>query len=572
MVHVDILRRQGIGFADGLDAMSACAVALVRPDVPEPAALLLQIFESRVGHVHLDFGNIPEMNSIVGKSRTSGYTVGLVISSLDLYFCLRLGMELKRTLSCAVVLYVRTERERAGVMRLPEAAEFDAVVVCAKLRERIAATAGQILDHDEIGRVARAWEEKLGETYSRLYLDHRQFGRGFMAGGHGVPAVRGVADIDQWRKMDAMNFQLNFWDNEIRERNICLIAGGEKWLAALCRHYAIPFRKRCFARLKSQHYWSTDEYLSNPGLRPAFDKMPPRDPVVLKGSFPAQIEKNARQLARMSYSRGLYHFLEGVVLGARSCLIERNLRPLSWQMLTHNFRPPKELRALRSFPLVRLADLKGRPFVYFPLHKEPETDYLAASPECLDQIGAILQLARDLPADWVLAVKEHIPSIGLRPDGYYRRLATIHNVVLVDPTEPSIPLIQECRAVATISGTAGLEGAMIGKPVVQFARRTLNGFLQHVFTVNDVDDTARFIDRLLHDGFDLEQARADGARFAAAIEAASFNGDDLLSAPPPERGATQAVVERAARALLDCVGQDGRFVERMNAPRLCDIS
>ena len=75
-----------------------------------------------------------------------------------------------------------------------------------------------------------------------------------------------------------------------------------------------------------------------------------------------------------------------------------------------------------------------------------------------------------MPAGVPLVVKEHPRSIGFRPFGYYEKLLEIPNVRLAEPLLPSIAIVREAALVAVISGTIGLEAAILGKPVLLFGR------------------------------------------------------------------------------------------------------
>jgi hypothetical protein len=110
----------------------------------------------------------------------------------------------------------------------------------------------------------------------------------------------------------------------------------------------------------------------------------------------------------------------------------------------------------------------GVPFVFFPLHLEPEATTQLYANYYENQLEVITALAKSLPVSWVLAVKEHPNMKSGRSWSFYRRLSRLPNVVLIAPETPSWRLVQECRLVATLSGTSGLEAGIIGKPALVF--------------------------------------------------------------------------------------------------------
>lgn len=110
----------------------------------------------------------------------------------------------------------------------------------------------------------------------------------------------------------------------------------------------------------------------------------------------------------------------------------------------------------------------GRPFVFFPLHYEPEASTLVHASYFDNQLEVVSNLARSLPGGWELVVKEHFYMAGQRRLGFYRDVQRIPNVRLSALSVPTNELIQTAAAVAVITSTCGLEASLIGRPVVMF--------------------------------------------------------------------------------------------------------
>lgn len=117
------------------------------------------------------------------------------------------------------------------------------------------------------------------------------------------------------------------------------------------------------------------------------------------------------------------------------------------------------------------------PFVYFPLHFQPERTTCPQGGVYADQILVVETLAAALPEGWQVYVKEHPSQWWLRYKeqynsaryrGYYERLARIPNVRVVPLSTNSFDLIERSKAVAVITGTSGWESAMRGKPPLVF--------------------------------------------------------------------------------------------------------
>lgn len=126
-------------------------------------------------------------------------------------------------------------------------------------------------------------------------------------------------------------------------------------------------------------------------------------------------------------------------------------------------------RALRA----RVADsrylnqeLSGRPYVFFPLHYQPEATTLVHGSYFENQLETLRNLSRSLPVGWDLVVKEHFYMRGLRKLSFYRRLRDLHNVRLVPFSVPTNHLLGRAEVTAVIASTCGLEAALIGRPVL----------------------------------------------------------------------------------------------------------
>lgn len=126
----------------------------------------------------------------------------------------------------------------------------------------------------------------------------------------------------------------------------------------------------------------------------------------------------------------------------------------------------KFIGAVAGRRLVRSADEVRDPFVFYPLHVEPELVLAQWARPWLNQIEAVRNIAQSVPVGWKVVVKEHPQMAGRRLLGYYRELLRTPNVLLYDPWQSTAPLIRKCEAVFVIRGALALDAALAGKPVV----------------------------------------------------------------------------------------------------------
>jgi len=113
-------------------------------------------------------------------------------------------------------------------------------------------------------------------------------------------------------------------------------------------------------------------------------------------------------------------------------------------------------------------------FFFFPLHFEPEVSLQIFGRPYQNQIELIRNIALSAPVGTKIIVKEHPRSIGFRPYAYYRKLLDIPNVYLIDPFIKAYRIIPYAQLVAVITGSIGLEAAVLGKPVITFGNAAYN--------------------------------------------------------------------------------------------------
>lgn len=111
----------------------------------------------------------------------------------------------------------------------------------------------------------------------------------------------------------------------------------------------------------------------------------------------------------------------------------------------------------------------GQPYVYFPLHLQPELSTAALGGDYSDQLLAVEALSAWVPEGITIYVKENPKQTEKQRDTFfYKRLSALKNVRMLANTENTIELIKGSLAVATITGTAGWEALFHGKPVIAF--------------------------------------------------------------------------------------------------------
>lgn len=140
---------------------------------------------------------------------------------------------------------------------------------------------------------------------------------------------------------------------------------------------------------------------------------------------------------------------------------ETSRRPLGL-IADHCLQVLRRWRNLRSSHLSSPDPHDSPPFVYFPLHMQPEASLDIKGAPFTSQIEIVRAMARTLPVTHRLFVKEHGIALTRRDLNFYSSLAEIPGVRLIHPAADSMLLLQKASLTVTITGTAAYEAALLG--------------------------------------------------------------------------------------------------------------
>jgi hypothetical protein len=162
-----------------------------------------------------------------------------------------------------------------------------------------------------------------------------------------------------------------------------------------------------------------------------------------------------------------------------------------------------EIKRIRNFKfLQKHSIIKPNltiPFIYFPMNIDEEMSLLHYAPYFTNQIEVIRHIAKSIPIDHVLYVKEHTVA-GLRgwhDENYYKEILEIPNVVLIHPHVNNEILIKNSNLVITIRGTSALKAMKNNKPSIIFADQPFE-IMPSVFKVNSLSDLHTLIKQSLN--------------------------------------------------------------------------
>ena len=115
------------------------------------------------------------------------------------------------------------------------------------------------------------------------------------------------------------------------------------------------------------------------------------------------------------------------------------------------------------------------PYIYVPLHLQPEMTTSALGGMYRDQLLMIEHLHQLLPSGWKIFVKEN-PKQGPFARGamFFHRLNRLQQVTMVPSDMDTKQLTKNSKLVATVTGTAAWEAIQMGIPAITFGHAWFN--------------------------------------------------------------------------------------------------
>ncbi|MDO1445143.1 hypothetical protein Q0590_02720 [Rhodocytophaga aerolata] len=141
----------------------------------------------------------------------------------------------------------------------------------------------------------------------------------------------------------------------------------------------------------------------------------------------------------------------------------------------------------------KISDANGFEYIFYPLHYEPEAaiSYMAEFYD--NQTATIEYISKCLKLNQVLIIKEHPQQPGMLLSPRFQDLRKRLSNILYLPAEyPTHQLINNSKAVITLTSTAGFEGLIQGKPVVVLGQVFYDKY-PYINKIESFDDLKKLI-------------------------------------------------------------------------------
>lgn len=160
-------------------------------------------------------------------------------------------------------------------------------------------------------------------------------------------------------------------------------------------------------------------------------------------------------------------------------------------------------------------DITSERAVLFALHSEPETALSLFSPHLPSQDATADIIARSLPFDCKLYVKDHPRMTGLRTKNYYETISDRNpNINFLSSDCDALIFLEDTDVVITAASTVGLEALIFGTPVITLGACHYQG-LYGTIPIRDLTELPNKIQNSLSTRWDTDKMRKEVTRYIA---------------------------------------------------------
>ena len=195
-----------------------------------------------------------------------------------------------------------------------------------------------------------------------------------------------------------------------------------------------------------------------------------------------------------------------------------------WKAISHYFSYSIKGRMRKNFidkNFGKNIDLNKK-FIFFPLQIQPERNVDIDAPFYSNQIEVITNIAKALPVNCKLLVKEH-PLMRYRhwrEIKEYKEIMMLPNVELLHPSISPNEILENCLVVITIAGSGGLEAMLYKKPAIIFTD-TIYASLPSVHRLTSLEE----LPNAIKESLEKEVKLSDVNEFINLLERNSFDFD-----------------------------------------------
>lgn len=281
------------------------------------------------------------------------------------------------------------------------------------------------------------------------------------------------------KRLEILGKEISFWKRIFDETkpaalfNETVAVEIAEVMAIEAEKRGIPFYTALLGFLPNTFYWKPDPFTGRlndlSGIEPSDEDLKKADEYIENVTKKAQVPFYVKSFVGKS-PKSFTKFIMGTVLGLRRYVKEcRRLSKPGFHYEDYRkycFEYSKFFLKSLFYKYDSIKAVNGYPYVFLPLHMEPEATISYFVFEDYRQDFLIDFVVKSLRQGQYLVVKEHPQQPGLLLARRFRLLKKQYpNLIYVPSNTPSYGIIQSCDCIVTLTSSAGWEGLLQKKPV-----------------------------------------------------------------------------------------------------------
>jgi len=445
-----------------------------------------------------------------------------------------LARKIKREFNCKIIGICRTNADKIKFSNQDKEQNIDEYVLLDIFNSNYGKFAESAA---EIFSCARRYEEKYKCVYPEIIQTDRHLGRGYSSLGTGHAKSRLSKSCNHIASVEYLNRIFLFWENFYSKYTPQLtmsVGSGVigKPLALVLRKNGSLMRNLMHAKYMNYFYWASDEYARFEGIEERYKQIISEGATDdLKRQYkavrfsPVSIDNRKYFSVKPSKTFGKISKLIALKIYKKIRKIETYGNYILWDQVREVISRDFQTIYLLHKKLAKFEDIKNKKYFFYALQTEPETSTTTISPEFNEQLAVIEVVAKALPSEYYLVVKEHPFAIGRRPYFLYSLISQIPNVIFVDFREDAIKIARHSECVVTISGSIGYEATIMGKPVITFGLHNWHNFVENTIVIREIHDIKKAITSALERSNNRTRLEEVGYAFLRALCDMGFEWD-----------------------------------------------
>jgi hypothetical protein len=342
-------------------------------------------------------------------------------------------------------------------------------------------------------------EEKYNILLSNLMVTDRALGAGYL---NNVDKTAGIkrSFYSNAYKISEVLAQLKSREKVLKNQDVVLLQNPDPYMKVVADHLNISYFWFAPIRYGNRRYWSSENIIAGNEYVGNIQKYLTENPTNLD-----KIKYNIEEFGVINNNNSIVSYYDAffkalfVIYNDTKNHIRGIRKKDSYYLygwVPSIFRNVANYKYIQK-KSVRPEDIKNYKVIFFPLQNEPEVSLTYFSPEFNNTFEAISLLAKSLPSDTILLLKEQSGTFGVRSRKYYNQISKLFNVYWADPDIHSWSYIKISNIVATLTGTVQVEAVYMDKPVISFSKSNIVNYLPTVHYVKNYNDVKKAVEYIL---------------------------------------------------------------------------